>query len=58
MRDKQDVYLTYLKLYHWNYGLENRNAFYDKKFAQEWIHVMPWIKNQTPKVFFKKIFTR
>ena len=35
------------------YGLENRNAFYDKKFAQEWIHVMPWIKNQTPKVFQK-----
>jgi asparagine synthetase B (glutamine-hydrolysing) len=36
------------------YGLENRNAFYDKKFAQEWLHVMPWIKNQTPKVFQKK----
>jgi asparagine synthetase B (glutamine-hydrolysing) len=36
-----------------SYGLENRNAFYDKKFAQEWIHVMPWIKNQTPKVFQK-----
>jgi len=37
-----------------SYGLENRNAFYDKKFAQEWLHVMPWIKNQTPKVFQKK----
>ena len=36
------------------YGLENRNVFYDKKFAQEWLHVMPWIKNQTPKVFQKK----
>jgi asparagine synthetase B (glutamine-hydrolysing) len=36
------------------YGLENRNVFYDKKFAQEWIYVMPWIKNQTPKVFQKK----
>jgi len=36
------------------YGLENRNAFYDKKLAQEWLHVMPWIKNQTPKVFQKK----
>jgi asparagine synthetase B (glutamine-hydrolysing) len=35
------------------YGIENRNAFYDKKFAQEWLHVMPWIKNQTPKVFQK-----
>ena len=36
------------------YGLENRNVFYDKKFVQEWLHVMPWIKNQTPKVFQKK----
>ena len=36
------------------YGLENKNVFYDKKFAQEWLHVMPWIKNQTPKVFQKK----
>jgi asparagine synthetase B (glutamine-hydrolysing) len=36
------------------YGLEDRSAFYDKKFVQEWIHVMPWIKNQTPKVFQKK----
>ena len=35
------------------YGIENRNAFYDKKFVQEWLHVMPWIKNQTPKVFQK-----
>lgn len=37
-----------------SYGLENRNPFYDKKFAQEWMYVMPWIKNQTPKVFQKK----
>ena len=36
------------------YGLENRSVYYDKKFAQEWIHVMPWIKNQTPKILQKK----
>jgi asparagine synthetase B (glutamine-hydrolysing) len=36
------------------YGLENRNVFYDKKLVQEWLHVMPWIKNQTPKVLQKK----
>ena len=33
MRDARRL-ITYKKLYHYLYGLEDRNAFYDKKFVQ------------------------
>jgi len=38
------------------YGLELRNIFYDKNLAQEWLHVVPEIKNQTHKIFQKLYF--
>lgn len=38
------------------YGLELRNIFYDKSLTQEWLHIVPEIKNQTPKVFQKLYF--
>ena len=45
--------LDFHERYSLNFGIENRNTFYDKKFVQCWLNTTPEIKNDESKAFLK-----
>jgi asparagine synthetase B (glutamine-hydrolysing) len=45
--------LDFHESYSLNFGIENRNTFYDKKFVQCWLNTTPEIKNDESKGFLK-----
>jgi len=47
------ILLDFHESYSLNFGIENRNTFYDKKFVQCWLNTTPEIKNDESKAFLK-----
>jgi asparagine synthetase B (glutamine-hydrolysing) len=47
------ILLDFHERYSLNFGIENRNTFYDKKFVQCWLNTTPEIKNDESKAFLK-----
>ena len=50
--------LDFHESYSLNFGIENRNIFYDKKFVQCWLNTTPEIKNGESKEFLKDYIRR
>ena len=47
------ILLDFHEKYSLNFGIENRNTFYDKNFVQCWLNTTPEIKNKESKGFLK-----
>ena len=52
------ILLDFHERYSLNFGIENRNIFYDKKFVQCWLNTTPEIKNGESKEFLKDYIRR
>ena len=52
------ILLDFHESYSLNFGIENRNIFYDKKFVQCWLNTTPEIKNGESKEFLKDYIRR